>query len=120
MSDAPTHAGERGKRSTEISSSIARIHREHYGRGASRSRTVMGDDFVICFLEDIYTAAERTLIDAGRFGAVQDSRTIFQEAMRGAFVAEVERITGRTVVAFLSQVHVDPDLAVETFVLQAQ
>jgi hypothetical protein len=29
----------------------------------------------------------------------------------------VEEATGRTVVAFLSQIHFDPDLAVETFVL---
>ena len=30
----------------------------------------------------------------------------------------VERLSKRKVVGFLSQVHVDPDLAVETFILE--
>lgn len=38
--------------------------------------------------------------------------------MRENFVAEVERIAGRKVFGFLSPVHVDPDLAVETFILE--
>jgi uncharacterized protein YbcI len=78
----------------------------------------MGDDYIICFLDDIYTSIERTLIDAGRFAAVQETRTAFQETMRENFVAEVERIAGRKVFGFLSPVHVDPDLAVETFILE--
>ena len=38
--------------------------------------------------------------------------------MRDRFVAEVEQLVGRKVIGFLSQVHVDPDLAVETFILE--
>jgi uncharacterized protein YbcI len=108
---------DRGKVAAAVSNAVARIHREHYGRGAGRARTVMGEDYVICFLEDIYTPVERTLIDAGRFAAVQETRNAFQETMRDNFVAAVEDATGRKVVGFLSQVHVDPDLAVETFIL---
>lgn len=108
----------RGRTSAEISKAIAGNHREHYGRGAGRARTVMNDDFIICFLEDIYTPVERTLIDAGRFAAVQEAREAFQDVMRDTFVAAVERISHRKVIAFLSQVHADPDLAIETFVLE--
>lgn len=32
----------------------------------------------------------------------------------------VEDITGRTVIAFMSQVHFDPDMAAEVFVLAPQ
>ena len=78
----------------------------------------MGADYVICFMEDIYTPVERTLIDAGRFPAVQETRSAFQETMRERFSAAVEELTGRTVIGFLSQVHVDPDLSVETFILE--
>jgi uncharacterized protein YbcI len=118
MDEAPTTRHERGKAAAAISNAVAGIHREHFGRGAGRARTVMGDDYIICFLEDIYTPVERTLIDAGRFPAVQETRTAWQDTMREKFVAEVERIAGRKVVGFLSQVHVDPDLAVETFILE--
>ena len=78
----------------------------------------MGADYVICFMEDIYTPVERTLIEAGRFPAVQETRGAFQEAMRENFTAAVEELTGRKVIGFLSQVHVDPDLSVETFILE--
>jgi uncharacterized protein YbcI len=109
---------ERGKLAAAISNAIVGIHREHYGRGATRARTVMGDDYIICFLEGIYTPVERTLIEAGRFSAVQETRSAFQDTMRETFVAAIEQLVGRKVVGFLSQVHVDPDLAVETFILE--
>lgn len=112
-------AGERGKQAAAISNAIVGIHRQYFGRGASRARTVMGADYVICFLEDIYTPVERTLIEAGRFPAVQETRSAFQDTMREKFSDAVEQVVGRKVVGFLSQVHVDPDLAVETFILES-
>jgi uncharacterized protein YbcI len=118
VEDGATQSRDRGKLSAAISQAILGIHREHYGRGANRARTVMGADYIICFLEDIYTPVERTLIDAGRFEAVRETRSAFQDTMRDNFSAEVERLSGRKVVGFLSQVHVDPDLAVETFILE--
>lgn len=39
-------------------------------------------------------------------------------AMRGPFSEAVEEITGRKVIAFMSQVHLDPDMAAEIFVLE--
>ena len=38
--------------------------------------------------------------------------------MRERFVAAVEEIVGRKVIAFMSQVHFDPDMAAEIFVLE--
>ena len=110
--------GSRGRLAAAISNAILGIHRQYYGRGASRARTVMGAEYVICFLEDIYTPVERTLIDAGRFPAVQEMRKAFQDTMEDKFSAAVAELTGRKVIGFLSQVHVDPDLAVETFILE--
>jgi uncharacterized protein YbcI len=119
MDESSTGAGrDRGKLAAAVSNAILGIHREHYGRGASRARTVMGADYVICFLEDIYTPVEKTLIAAGRFEAVKETREAFQDTMRDNFSAAVEEIVGRKVIGFLSQVHVDPDLAVETFILR--
>jgi hypothetical protein len=70
------------------------------------------------FLEDVYTTLERTLIDAGRFDTVRENRNAFQDTMREAFSAAVEEAVGRKVIGFLSQVHVDPDLSIETFILE--
>jgi uncharacterized protein YbcI len=118
MSERMDGAGERGKLASAISNAVVGIHRQYFGRGASRTRTVMGADYVICFLEDIYTPVEKTLIEAGRFPAVQETRSAFQDTMRDRFSEAVEQLTGRKVIGFLSQVHVDPDLAVETFILE--
>ena len=39
-------------------------------------------------------------------------------AMRVPFTTAVEEATGRKVIAFMSQVHFDPDIAAEIFVLE--
>jgi uncharacterized protein YbcI len=113
-------ASARGRQAAAISNAITRLHREHYGRGATTVRTIMQRNFVVCFLEDIYTPVERTLIDAGRLEAVRETRTIFQDAMGPTFKDAVEGATGRHVIAFMSQVHFDPDMAAEVFVLDPQ
>jgi uncharacterized protein YbcI len=110
--------GEQGRRSTAVSNAITRLHREHYGRGATTARTIINRDYVIAFLEDIYTPVERTLLEDGREEAVRSTRQIFQQAMRSRFSEAVEEIMGRKVIAFMSQVHVAPDMAVEIFILE--
>jgi uncharacterized protein YbcI len=108
---------ERGQTLAAISNAVLGLHRDNYGRGAVRARTIIQGDYVACFLEDIYTPVEHTLIRAGQWEQVRNTRTAFQDALSAEFRAAVEEITGRTVVAFFSQVHHDPDMAIEAFVL---
>jgi len=115
-----SEASERGRQAALISNAITRLHRDHYGRGATAARTIIQRNYVVCFLEDIYTPVERTLIDAGRTDTVRETRNTFQDAMGPKFREAVEEATGRTVVAFMSQVHFDPDMAAEVFVLEPQ
>jgi uncharacterized protein YbcI len=63
---------------------------------------------------------ERTLIDAGRFDTVRATRNAFQDTMREAFSAAVEEAVGRKVIGFVSQIHVAPDLSIETFILEPE
>jgi uncharacterized protein YbcI len=112
-------SSDRGRMLTAVTNAIVAMHREFYGRGATRGRTIMQDDYLVCFLHDIYTKAQRTLIEAGKFQAVLQARNAFQEAMRPRFSQSVEELTGRRVVAFVSQVGTDPDVAVEAFWLEA-
>lgn len=111
-------APERARQAMAVGNAIAKLHREHYGRGATTTRTVYQRNFVIAFLEDIYTPVERTLIDAGRHDDVKHTRQVFQMAMRERFSAAVEEITGRKVMQFMSQVSFEPDMAAEIFVLE--
>jgi uncharacterized protein YbcI len=109
-----------GHRALAISNAITRLHREYYGRGATTARTIIQRNYVITFLDDIYTPVERTLIDAGEHESVKTTRLAFQRAMESKFVAAVEETMGRKVIAFLSQVHFNPDISQETFVLEPQ
>jgi uncharacterized protein YbcI len=113
-----TDSSEQSQQALAIGNEITRLHREHYGRGASTTRTIFQRDYVAAFLEDIYTPVERTLIEDGQQEGVKQTRQLFQMAMKERFSEAVERITGRKVVAFMSQVHFDPDMAAEIFVLE--
>ncbi|TMK66594.1 MAG: DUF2294 domain-containing protein [Actinobacteria bacterium] len=115
MSSEPN---DRARRATTISNAMTQMHREYYGRGATSVRTVIDRNHVVTFLEDILTPMERTLVDAGEIEPVRQARLAFQKAMRTRFIDTIESATGRKVRAFLSQVHFDPDIAAELFVLE--
>ena len=101
-----------------ISQAIVRIHAEHYGKGATQAKTYAWDNLLVCVLRDVLTVAERTLVDVGRTDAVHDVRTTFQFTMEQTFRSAVERLTGRRVHSFMSQVDPVNGLGVEVFVLE--
>ena len=76
------------------------------------------DDTVICILEGGFTTVERTLIDEKDVDAVLQVRRSFQRAIERQFTAVIEEALGRKVIAYMSQIHADPDLAVELFMLE--
>ena len=71
-------------------------------------------------MQDVMTRAELTLAETGNADAVTHMRHLFQETMQTEFNDAVEQLTGRTVIAFISGNHVDPDMAAEVFVLDAE
>ena len=107
-----------GAMRSAISQAIVRIHAEHYGKGATQAKTYVWDNLVVTVLRDVLTVAERTLVDVERPDTVRDVRTTFQLRLEATFRAAVERLTGRTVLSFMSQVDPARGLGVEVFVLQ--
>lgn len=106
-----------GQTLAELSNAMVALHREHFGRGPGAAKSFVNDGMVVCVLSDVYTAVERTLIEAGQAEHVRRTRTVHQEALEDEYKARVEAIVGRRVEAFLSVVNVDPDVAVEVFLL---
>jgi uncharacterized protein YbcI len=106
-----------GELQDALSNAIVRIMREFYGKGAARSRTMIFDDYVFVVLEDVLTIAEMTLRNGGAGDLVRKVRMRFEDLMTRTFVGEVERLTGRTVVAYHSQVMLEPPNCFEIFVL---
>ena len=101
-----------------ISQAIVRIHAEHYGKGATQAKTYVWDNLVVTVLRDVLTTAERTLVEVDRADTVREVRTTFQFTMERTFRSAVERLTGRRVHSFMSQVDPGNGLGVEVFVLE--
>ena len=101
-----------------VSQAIVRIHAEHYGKGATQAKTYAWENLLVTVLRDVLTVAERTLVDVGRADTVREVRATFQCTMEQTFCSAVERLTGRRVLSFMSQVDPANGLGVEVFVLE--
>lgn len=115
--EAPSHRGEAAQ---AISNAVVRLLRDYTGRGPTQAYTTITESHVIVVLRDTLLKGERILVDDGHVDAVIAMRRRFQQTMRTDLVAAVVEHTGREVVAFLSDHHVDPDIAVEVFILKGR
>ena len=97
---------------------VVQVLRAYTGRGPTKAWTSMDTDLVVVVLHDTLTKGEHSLVADGRGQLVRDMRKAYQETMAVELVAGVQEITGREVVAFLSDNHIDPDIAIETFLLR--
>jgi uncharacterized protein YbcI len=62
-----------------------------------------------------FTPLEQTIMDSGDPERVVAMREDFQRVMKQRYSETIKRLTGRNVVAFLSQAHVEPDITIEIF-----
>jgi len=107
-----------GPLSQAISTMVVQTLHEYSGRGPTKAHTTIGRSSVHCVLGDTLTTAERTLADAGHEDEVLRGRWRMQQVMRPHLVAELERLMERRVVAFMSDNHIDPDIGIESFILE--
>ena len=107
-----------GQLSAAICNAVVRIQREYLGRGPTRARASVSGNTIVVLMEDTLTKAERHLVGDGRHEDVVRMRYSLQQTMREDIVAAVRELTGRTVLAFMSDTHIDPDLACEVIVLE--
>ena len=104
----------------EISTTIVGILRDHYGRGPMKAKTYALDDIIVCVMRGSgFTPLEKTIMDSGEPERVVEMREDFQRVMATRYKEAIERLTGRNVLAFLSQAHVEPDITMEIFFVDA-
>ena len=104
--------------SAKIATSAVQVLHECTGRGPRKAKTTITESLVTILLEDTLTTGERTLVEHGHAERVLQVRYDYQTAMRDQLVGIVERELDREVIAFMSQNHINPDLAIEVFVLK--
>jgi uncharacterized protein YbcI len=108
----------RGETLAQISTGLVQLHSRYYGKGPTKAKTHSVNDTIVAILRGGFTRVERTLIETGQVESVYQMRRSFQQAMEEEFSQVVEEATGRKVIAYMSSIHIDPDLAIELFVLE--
>jgi uncharacterized protein YbcI len=102
-----------------VTEAMVALHERYHHRVPVSAKTqLLGDDLLACVMGGVYTDVEKTMIELQRGPTVQETRSAFQDAMQQRFIDEVERLSGRDVLAFVSNSHVGPDLEIELFVLR--
>ena len=117
--DEPTHVSSTST-AASISNRAVQLMSAYTGRGPTKVWTSIDQDLVSVVLRDTLTKGERSLVADGRTELVLGMRKAYQQTMRNELIAAVERLTGRKVIAFLSDNHIEPDIAIECFVLESR
>ncbi len=99
----------------ELSREFVKLYVNFYGRGPTKARSYLHADYGVCVLEEVFTTAERTLIDNGSADYVRSGRRRFHDALQAEFIAVVERVTGRRVRVLLGQIDIEANLTLLTF-----
>lgn len=102
-----------------ISNAMVSAMKHYYGKGPTRVKSYMVDDYLFVAMRDPLTVVEHTLLRAGRHDLVREYRQAFQNEMAAEFTAQIEELTGRQVLSYQSQVMFDPDTVIEIFVLDS-
>jgi uncharacterized protein YbcI len=101
-----------------VTEAMVGLHQRYHHRKPVTAKTqLLGTDLLVCVLGGVYTDVEKTMIELQRHTVVQETRSEFQVAMQHKFIEIVERLSGRRVMAFMSNSHVGPDLEMEIFML---
>ena len=118
MHDAPINGWVSGKVLARVSTELVQLYARHCGRGPTQAKARIAGNMVVCVFRDTYTDPERSLIARGEFETVERMRDAFHEAMEPESRRIIEENCGRRVIACLAATHVDPDIAVEIFVME--
>src|SRR5665647_2658573 len=106
---------------TAVTDAMVGLHKRYHHRAPVTAKSVMlGDDLLACVLGGVYTDVEKTMIELQRTTIVQETRSAFQSAMQHKFIDIIERLSGRDVLAFISNHHVGPDMEIELFLLNPE
>jgi uncharacterized protein YbcI len=101
-----------------VTGAMVALHQRYHHRIPVTAKTLLlGDDLLACVLGGVYTDVEKTMIELQRSTIVQETRSAFQAAMQHKFIAVVEQLSGRDVVAFITRHSVGPDMEIELFML---
>ncbi len=117
MATTPERTEPHGAMRAAVSTAIVQAMATLYGRGPTKAKTYFNDDYVFTVLEGALTPNEERLVAEGEEMLVRQYRLRFQEVVASDLTSAVERVTGRRVLSYHSQVVFHPSRLFEIFLL---
>ena len=106
-----------GELNAAVTREVIRVQNESHGRGPRKAFSFHNGNVLTTIMEDVLTPAELRLAGSGEGDAVLNMRSRYQRNMAPTLKKCIEEVTGCKVLAFMSDNHLDPDMAVEVFIL---
>ena len=100
-----------------VSARVERLYLDRYGKGPLHTETFVNGDVLTTLMRDVFTPAEKAMVDDGRHDSVLVTRMQWQNATDSLFREAVAEATGRGVLAAVSGLDPVHDLATVVFVL---
>lgn len=100
---------------SRISNEMVSAQKEYFGRGPTKAKSYLLDDFLVVVMRGVLLPVEKTMLEAGKEDIVRQYRQDFQNAMTERLVGKIEELTGRKILTYQAQVLFDPDLMIELF-----
>jgi uncharacterized protein YbcI len=99
-----------------LSTEMVRMQKQAFGKGPTHAKAYMFDDLLVVVMRNGLTVAEKTMLEFGQADLVRNFRQQFENDMTARMIEPIERLTGRKVLTYQSQIMFDPDVIVEMFV----
>ena len=103
-----------------ISNEMVRAQKKFFGKGPTEAKSYLVDDLLFIVMRGGMTTAEKTMLQFGQQDQVRQFRQLFENEMTQRLTDMIERLTGRKVLTYQSQVLFEPDIVVEMFVFDSQ
>jgi uncharacterized protein YbcI len=100
----------------QISSGMAQMQKEAFGKGPTSTKSYLFDDMLLIVMRDGLTVAEQTMLSFGQADLVRNFRQQFENEMTSRIVEMIEGLARRKVLTYQSQIMFNPDVVVEMFV----
>lgn len=105
---------------SQISTEIALVYKERYGRGPTKIVTHIVGDAVVCLLREVNTPAQTALLQMGKVDVAQAVHGELQMGMAAQMQEVIERSTGRAVSAYVPGFNASVDATTDVFFLHPE
>jgi uncharacterized protein YbcI len=115
-----SETGPRQVTTQDLATGVVAWYQQRFGRGPTRAKAYVNDDYVLVVLGEVQSRAERTLVEQGDATSVINLRRAIKEAHKEALCELVAELTGRPVRIMLSDHNPYEDTSAMVFLFERE